>query len=123
MKRAGRRSVPRRQSAPVTLSLAPGSATLLADASDATPGQRPIVLDVGGRHIKLDATEAMQLRDAAASRAGKSSVARDLSLLLDRALYRHQVIALRRAEAHTLAQLAHQVGLPALMREITAPAA
>jgi len=100
-----------------------GSATLLADGSDATPGQRPIVLDVGGRRIKLDATEAIQLRAAAASRAGRSSAARDVSLLLDRALYRHQVIALRRAEAHTLAQLAHQVGLPALMREITAPAA
>jgi hypothetical protein len=43
--------------------------------------------------------------------------------LLDRALHRRQILALRRAEAHTVAQLANQLGLLALAREITTPAA
>jgi hypothetical protein len=65
----------------------------------------------------------VQLRDAAAACAGRSSAARDLSLLLDRGLHRHQVLALRRAEAQTLAQLASRVGLVALAGEIATPAA
>jgi hypothetical protein len=91
--------------------------------SEEMAGERPIVLDVGGRRIKLDAAEAIQLRHAAASCSGRSSTARDLSLLLDRTLHRHPLIALRRTHAHTLAQLAHRVGFPALVSEITAAAA
>src|SRR5690242_11831125 len=41
------------------------------------------------------------LRDAAAGMAGRSSAARDLSLLLDRALEGARRVALRRAEVQT----------------------
>lgn len=81
-----------------------------------------VILDIAGRRVDLDPGEATRLRDAAAARAGRSSAARDLSLLLDRALSGRQVLALRRAEAQTLAQLAAAAGLPALTAEI-APAA
>jgi hypothetical protein len=96
---------------------------LRTDVSGATSGHFPVVLDVAGRRIELDPGEAARLRDAAAARAGRSSAARDLSLLLDRALHRRQILALRRAEAHIVAQLANQLGLLALAREITTPAA
>ena len=82
-----------------------------------------VILDIGGRRVDLDPDEVVRLRDAAAACAGRSSAARDLSLLLDRALYRPQVLALCRAEAQTLAQLASRVGLLALAGEIAAPAA
>lgn len=100
-----------------------GSAALHSDFSEGSSGQFPVVVDVAGRRIDLSPGEAMRLRDAAASCAGRSSTARDLSLLLDRGLSRRRVIALHRAEAHTLARLAHQVGLHALVGEIEAPAA
>jgi hypothetical protein len=100
-----------------------GSAALRVYDSEATPGQHPVALDVAGRRIDLAPGEAMRLRDAAATRAGHSSTARDLALLPDRGLRRQRVIALRRAEAHALAQLAHQIGLPAVVRELEAPAA
>lgn len=109
--------------APTRLSLVLGSAALHTDISEATPGQFPVVLDVAGRRIDLAPDEAIQLRDTAAACAGRSSTARDLSLLLDKALGRPRVIALHRAEAHTLARLARQAGLPALVHEIEAPAA
>jgi hypothetical protein len=104
------------------LSIVLGSATLHTHASE-DPGQLPVILDVGGRRIDLDPDEVSRLRDAAAARAGRSSAARDLSLLLDRGLHRPQVLALRRAEAQTLAQLASRVGLIALALEIATPAA
>jgi hypothetical protein len=100
-----------------------GSAALHMDASATAQEHPAVVLDIAGRRVDLDAGEIVRLRDAAAACAGRSSAARDLSLLLDRALQRHQVLALRRAEAHTLVQLARQIGLPALVREITVPAA
>ena len=93
------------------------------EVSTSVSGHYPVALDVGGRHIDLDPGRASQLRDAAAAQAGKSSAARDLSLLLDRALHRRQTLALRRSEAHTLAQLAGQLGFLVLGREITTPAA
>ena len=97
--------------------------TSFTDVTGSASGHYPVVLDLGGRRVDLDRDEAVQLRDAAAARAGRSSAARDLSLLLDRALHRRQTLALRRSEAHTLAQLAGQLGLLSLAREITAPAA
>lgn len=100
-----------------------GPAALHTHASEAGAEQLPVVLDIAGRRVKLDPGEAARLRDLAAARAGRSSAARDLSLLLDRGLRRPRVLALRRAEAHTLAQLAGEVGLVALVREITVPAA
>ncbi len=43
--------------------------------------------------------------------AGRSSAARDLSLLLDRALERSVTVALRRAEGQTLLEVAEAAGL------------
>ena len=100
-----------------------GSAALHTHASEADPGHGPVILDVGGRRVALDPEEAIRIRDAAAACAGRSSAARDLSLLLDRGLRRHQVLALRRAEAQTLARLASGVGLVALSGEIAVRAA
>jgi hypothetical protein len=94
-----------------------------AASGPAAPTPSAVVLDIGGRRVDLGPAEVVQLRNAAAAGAGSSSVARDLSLLLDCGSHRHRVLALRRGEAHTLAQLARQVGLDALGLEITAPAA
>jgi hypothetical protein len=105
------------------LSLVLGSAALRTNASEEPSGQLPVILDVGGRRVDLASGDAVRLRDAAAACAGRSSAARDLSLLLDRGLHRQQVLALRRAEAQTLAQLASRVGLVVLANEIATPAA
>jgi hypothetical protein len=105
------------------LSVVLGSAALHTKAFEETSGEPSVILDVGGRRLVLEAGEAVQLRDAAAACAGRSSAARDLSLLLDRGLHRRRVLALRRAEAQTLAQLASRVGLVALAAEIATPAA
>jgi len=105
------------------LSLVLGSAALHTRASDEDSGQLPVILDVGGRRFELDPDEAIRLRDAAAASAGRSSAARDLSHLLDRGLHRQQVLALRRSEAQTLAQVASRVGLVALASAIATPAA
>ena len=105
------------------LSVVLGSAALHTHASEADPGHLLVVLDVGGRRVDLDPGEAVRLRDAAAACAGRSSAARDLSLLLDRSLHRPQVLALRRAEAQTLAQLASRIGLVSLASQIATPAA
>jgi hypothetical protein len=90
-------------------------------ASEATPERGAVVLDIAGRRVDLDPCEAMRLRDVASDRAGRSSAARDLSLLLDRALSRDQVLTLRRAEAHTLGLLARAVGLAEVAGELTSP--
>ena len=58
------------------------SAALRAGASQGTPEQSSIVLDVAGARRQLDSDHALRLRDAAADRAGRSSTARDLSLLV-----------------------------------------
>jgi hypothetical protein len=117
----GERLVKRR--ATVRLSLVLGSAALHTHDSEADPGHGPVILDVGGRRVSVGPEEAIRLRDTAAASAGRSSAARDLSLLLDRGLHRPQVLALRRAEAQTLAQLASRIGLVALAGEIATPAA
>jgi hypothetical protein len=109
--------------ATVRLSLVLGSAALHTHTSEADPRHGPVILDVGGRRVDLDPHEAIQLREAAAACAGRSSAARDLSLLLDRGLHGPQVLALRRAEAQTLAQLASRIGLVALAGAIATPAA
>lgn len=105
------------------LSLVLGSAAVHTHASEAASRGLPVVLDIGGRRVDLALGEAVRLRDTAAACAGSSSTARDLSLLLDRSLSRNQVLALRRSEARALAQLASNLGLAVLAREITAPAA
>lgn len=120
---AGQWRLRRPGSSVARLSLVLGSAASHTHGSETGAGQPPVVLDIRGHRVDLAPGEAVRLGDAAAACAGNSSAARDLSLLLDRALHRHQVLALRRAEAHTLAHLAEQVGLATLVREVTAPAA
>jgi len=82
-----------------------------------------VTLDIAGRRLDLAPADAARLRDAAAARAGASSVARDLSLLLERALERRRVLALHRSEAHTLAELASEIGLTAIANAIAPRAA
>jgi hypothetical protein len=69
-----------------------------------------IVIDLPGGKLTLDVEEARGIRDAAAAEAGRSTTARDISLLLDRALSEGSVVALRRNEAHTLLELARTAG-------------
>ncbi len=86
--------------------------------SDARP--HPIVLDLLGGRITLDADEVTRLRDVAAAKAGQSSAARDLSLLLDRALQHRKPVALRRAEVQTLIRLAADARLDQLAAQLAA---
>jgi hypothetical protein len=96
------------------------SAALRAGASEGTPERSCIVLDVAGNRVFLDSEQVLRLRDAAADRAGRSSTARDLSLLLDRVLQGRGVLALHRGEAHSLADLAIGIGLLALADQVAA---
>jgi hypothetical protein len=72
--------------------------------------QSLIRLDVPGRKVELGRAIVQRLRDAAEAQAGRSTPARDLSLLLDRAL-RQGTLALRRSELETLVKLTRSVGL------------
>jgi hypothetical protein len=100
-----------------------GTAALHAGVPGESPDPPLVILDIAGPRVELDPHAAARLRDVAASCAGRSSAARDLSLLLDRALSRGRVLALRRAEAQTLCRLASDVGLLAVARELAARAA
>jgi hypothetical protein len=99
----------------------PGAAALHTTVSEELPELRVVVLDIVGRRVDLDPGVARRLRDEGAARSGHSTAARDLSLMLDRSLSRGQVLALRRAEAHTLGRLASDLGLTAVAREISSP--
>ena len=83
-----------------------------------TVGAESVVLDLAGRRVELSRAEAMRLRAAAAAEAGTSSVARDLSVLLDRVIARGHVLALHRGEAHTLTGVAAGLGLDELARRL-----
>ena len=82
----------------------------------------PLVLDVSGRRIEVSEEAALRLREAASLEAGRSSVARDLSLLLERALTGGNTLALRRVEAHTLTQLAERLDMGELVARLSAAA-
>jgi hypothetical protein len=71
-------------------------------------------LDVPNGALELDKNVVERLRDAAAEKAGHSSSARDLSLVLARALRGRRVVALRRAEVQTLMDVADAAGLSEL---------
>jgi hypothetical protein len=73
-----------------------------------------VVLDVSGRRVEVTIDDAQRLQEAAVSEAGRSSVARDLSLLLERALAGGRTVALRRGEARALARVAEGLGLSEL---------
>jgi hypothetical protein len=86
--------------------------------SDDRPGARSVVvLDLPGGRIELAPERVVELRDRAAARAGRSSAARDLSLLLDRALRQASLVALRRGEAATLARIAAAVDIGAAVAD------
>jgi hypothetical protein len=82
-----------------------------------------VTLDLGGRRIALSRGQAKLLRDRMAEDAGRSSVARDLSLLLDRALTCERVLVLRRNETRALTQTAIQLGMTDLVAQLVPAAA
>ncbi|MDE3131335.1 MAG: hypothetical protein KGL16_09290 [Acidobacteriota bacterium] len=73
--------------------------------------QYQIALELPSGRVELEAEEVIKLRDAAAAQAGHSSAARDLSLLLDRALVQRHPVALRRGELQTLLAVAEKAAL------------
>jgi hypothetical protein len=77
-------------------------------------------LDLPDRLLELDEHVVERLRDASAEMAGRSSAARDLSLLLDRALAKGGGVALRRAEVQTLVEVADAAGLSDVRGQIHA---
>lgn len=64
-----------------------------------------IRLDLNGRLVSLDREVALQLREAAARGAAKSSIVRDLSLVLDQAIRTGRVVALQRQELRALTRV------------------
>ena len=64
-----------------------------------------VTLDVIGQLVTLSEREAEELRDAAVAEAGRSTILRDLSLLLERGLRTRATVVLSRAEARELAEL------------------
>jgi hypothetical protein len=69
--------------------------------------------------LELDEAVVEQLRAAAAEMAGRSTAARDLSLVLDRALLSSRTVALRRAEVQTLIEVADSASLTELRERPT----
>jgi hypothetical protein len=65
-----------------------------------------VVFDLPSGQVSVNGDEVGLLRDAGAARAGRSSPARDLSLLLDRALRQAKPVTLRRAERQMLIEIA-----------------
>jgi hypothetical protein len=82
-----------------------------------------VMLDLGGRRVALSRGQAKLLRDRMAEVAGRSSVARDVSLLLDRALTCERVLVLRRNEARALTETAIQLGMADLVAQLVPTAA
>jgi hypothetical protein len=81
-----------------------------------------IVLDVPGGQVELRREDVARLRDTATAQSGRSSAARDLSLLLDRALTGARVV-LRRAEVKALIDTAAAADLPDVADRVEAAAA
>ena len=72
---------------------------------------RRVIFDLPSGQVSLEASEVELLRNAVADKAGSSIAARDLSLLLDRALNEPRPVAFRRAELQTLIEIAASVDL------------
>jgi hypothetical protein len=81
---------------------------------------RHVFFDLPNGQVSLDADQVAQLRDAAAAQAGRSTAARDLSLLLARALEQVKPVALRRAEVQTLIQIATDAHLDEIVAKLAA---
>jgi hypothetical protein len=80
-----------------------------------------VFFDLASGQVSLDADQVGQLRDAAAAQAGRSSAARDVSLLLDRALQQAKPVTLRRAELQTLIQIATSAQLDEIASKLATP--
>lgn len=66
-----------------------------------------IEIDILGQTVTVSPTAVAKLRDLAAAEVGRSNSARDLSLVLDRALRTGAMVALHRGEARALLDLLH----------------
>ena len=64
-----------------------------------------IELDILGEKVSAPSGAVTRLRDLAAAAAGRSSSARDLSLVLDRAIQTKTTVALHRGETRALSSL------------------
>jgi hypothetical protein len=87
------------------------SAAASAPSGSARSGRDTLALDVAGCRIDLAREDAIRLRAAMLERAGRSSIARDLSVLIDHALVDGRVLALRHVEARTLLRVAAAIGM------------
>lgn len=85
-----------------------------------TRGRPRLALPHG--EVELEPDHVALLRAAAAALAGQSSVARDLSLLLDRALQQDGPVVLRRPEVKMLEELAASNQLNDIVRLLSAAA-
>jgi hypothetical protein len=83
-------------------------------------GLPPVSFSLPGGSVELSRDQVEHLRDAAAARAGRSSAARDLSLVLVRALHQATPVALRRAEVDLLSRIAHETGLHLVVAALAA---
>jgi hypothetical protein len=77
-------------------------------------------LDLPRQPLDLARDVVERLRDAAAAMAGRSSAARDLGLLLERALEGGRQVALRRGETKTLLEVARAAGLFEVVARVSA---
>jgi hypothetical protein len=73
--------------------------------------QSHVYLDLPAGQISLQSREVVWLRDAADAEAGRSVAARDLGVLLTRALSSPAPLALRRAELRSLIEIASRANL------------
>ena len=64
-----------------------------------------VELDIIGQKVSAPDGVISRLRELAAAEAGRSNSARDLSLVLERALRTHATVALQRGEARALIEL------------------
>ena len=79
-----------------------------------------IHLDIPAGRVELARETVAEIRTAGAAQAGRSSAARDLSLILDRALRPERTtVALRRAEVQTLTDVASALGLIEVVNALT----
>lgn len=91
------------------------ASTAGARRSASTSAARAVVLDLAGHRVPLSAADVQHLQAETERHAGRSSVARDLSLLLGRAFANGDTLVLRRTEARTLAHIAAELGMTDLV--------
>lgn len=90
---------------------APGPTPATRRSTRSSSKPYAIVLDLAGHRVQLSSVDVQYLQAETERHSGRSSVARDLSLLLARPLGEGGILVLRRTEARTLARIAAQLGL------------